>query len=128
MEEDDKLIAEDFAKIIKGLPLKDKLKGAALFNILEKILKIEKQRNDKNDEAFEKYNNKIAEINSLTDNIVDGKVEIEKSLVEVWKENNDSELVLENADLQPSKIKNFWKHFLLNNELCKLKRPRSSRR
>ena len=123
--EDPLKILNDLKERIKKLPIQNRKKAVFLLNKFEKKLTIEEDRNKKNDKEFEIYNKEITEITKKIDEIVDGEKNISKEIIENWKNQNEKDLKINSEDLKAGKIDNFWKVFILNNDLCKLKRYRS---
>ena len=117
LEEKDKKIFMDFRSKISGLKLKEKKKAVVLYKIFEKMIKIEENRKKKNNEEYEIYNKKITEITEKTEKIVEGEKMVEKKVLENWKMKNEKDLVIPEKMMKISKIENFWKNFILNNDL-----------
>lgn len=62
VSEGDIEIKDKFLEKVKSLPLKDRLKAALLFETFEELLNIHTVNKKFNDDEFEKYENKLAEL------------------------------------------------------------------
>lgn len=117
LEEEDKIIIKDFKNKITSLKVEDRKKAVALYRIFTKIIKIEERRKKINDQEYEKYNKKLTKITTETGNIIEGKKKIEKPILENWKKKHEKNLEIPSKLEKSPKIKNFWKYFILNNDL-----------
>ncbi len=98
-----------------------KIKSVYLYQIFQKIVSIDKNRIEKEKKLREEGDNNTFFITNEMDQIIEGNADVKKEAVENWVK-NEPELLYTDEDLQKKKIKNFWLNFIVNYDICKLKR------